>query len=219
MLSVVVFLRSMQSWFPFVPSFLQDGWVLWALATPVQFWVGSQFYRGAWAALRHGTTTMDTLIAMGSGAAYIYSALGVLFPALFRHHGLGEPMYFDSAALIITLILVSKMLEARAMGQTSDAIKKLIGLQPKTARVVRNGQELDMPVVHVQPGDLVLVRPSERLPVDGVVLNDGSAVDESMLTGEPIPVRTSGVRRHFRPSAITFPLLRAFAQALKRHNV
>ena len=102
-LSVIVFLGSMKSWFPFMPSFLQNGYVLWALATPVQFWVGRQFYRGAWAALRHGSTSMDTLIAMGSSAAYFYSVLGVVLPGFFMHHGLGEPMYFDSAALIITL--------------------------------------------------------------------------------------------------------------------
>jgi P-type Cu+ transporter len=187
-LSVIVFLGSMKSWFPFMPSFLQNGYVLWALATPVQFWVGRQFYRGAWAALRHRTTSMDTLIAMGSSAAYFYSIVGVVFPTFFMQHGLGEPMYFDSAALIITLILVGKMLEARAKGQTSEAIKKLIGLQPKTARVMRDGREQDVPVAQVVPGDLVLVRPGERLPVDGVVVDGGSAVDESMLTGEPMPV-------------------------------
>jgi P-type Cu+ transporter len=187
-LAVVIFLGSMKSWFPFMPSFLQNGYVLWALATPVQFWVGRQFYRGAWAALRHGSTSMDTLIAMGSSAAYFYSVLGVVFPGFFAHHGLGEPMYFDSAALIITLILVGKMLEARAKGQTSEAIKKLIGLQPKTARVLRDGREEDVPVAQVVPGDIVLVRPGERLPVDGTVVDGSSAVDESMLTGEPIPV-------------------------------
>jgi Cu+-exporting ATPase len=131
---------------------------------------------------------MDTLIAMGSSAAYFYSVLGVVFPSFFAHHGLGEPMYFDSAALIITLILAGKMLEARAKGQTSAAIKKLIGLQPKTARVVREGREQDVPVAQVVPGDLVVVRPGERLPVDGVITEGGSAVDESMLTGEPMPV-------------------------------
>jgi Cu+-exporting ATPase len=187
-LSAIVLLGSMKSWFPFMPSFLQNAYVLWALATPVQFWVGRQFYRGAWAATRHGTTSMDTLIAIGSSAAYFYSVLGVVLPGFFAHHGLGEPMYFDSAALIITLILVGKLLEARAKGQTSEAIKKLIGLQPKTARVLRDGREQDVPVAQVVPGDLVLVRPGERLPVDGVLVDGGSAVDESMLTGEPMPV-------------------------------
>ena len=187
-LSLIVLLGSMHELVPLVPGWLHNGWLLWALATPVQFWVGWQFYRGAWAAARHGTTTMDTLVAMGSSAAYVYSALGVLAPSLFTHPGIRPPMYFDTSALIITLILVGKMLEARAKGQTSAAIGKLVGLQPKTARVLRDGQHRDVPVAQVVPGDLALVRPGERLPVDGVVVEGSSAVDESMLSGEPIPV-------------------------------
>jgi Cu+-exporting ATPase len=185
--SVLIFLGSM-SWFSFLPSFWHNGWLLWALATPVQIWVGGQFYHGAWAALRHGSTNMNTLIAMGSSSAYIYSAAGVLFPGFFTHHGMHVPMYFDSAALIITLILFGRMLEARAKGQTGDAIKRLIGLQPKTARVVRDGIEVDVPVADVVRGDLVRVRPGEKIPVDGIVVDGSSAVDESMLTGEPMPV-------------------------------
>ena len=112
---------------------------------------------------------MNTLVAMGSSAAYVYSVLGVLFPAFFEHQGLGVPMYFDSAAFIITLILLGRLLEARAKGQTGAAIKALIGLQPKTARVVRDGVEIDVPVAEVLVGDLVVVRPGEKVPVDGVV--------------------------------------------------
>jgi len=154
----------------------------------VQFWVGRQFYTTAWSALKHGTTTMNTLVAMGSSAAYLYSALGVLFPAFFEHQGLGEPMYFDSSAFIITLILLGRLLEARAKGQTGAAIRALIGLQPKTARVVRDGVEADLPIAEVLVGDRVVVRPGEKVPVDGVVESGSSPVDESMLTGEPIPV-------------------------------
>ncbi len=154
----------------------------------MQFWVGGQFYTTAWSALKHGTTTMNTLVAMGSSAAYLYSVLGVLFPAFFEHQGLGEPMYFDSAAFIITLILFGRLLEARAKGQTGAAIKALIGLQPKTARVVRGGVETDVPVAQVLVGDVVVVRPGEKVPVDGIVEDGFSPVDESMLTGEPIPV-------------------------------
>ena len=154
----------------------------------VQFWVGWQFYTTAWSALRHGSTTMNTLIAMGSSAAYLYSVLGVLFPGFFEHQGLGMPMYFDSSAFIITLILFGRLLEARAKGQTGAAIRALIGLQPKTARVVRDGVEQDVPVAQVVAGDLIVVRPGEKVPVDGVVVAGGSPVDESMLTGEPIPV-------------------------------
>ncbi|HUK76864.1 MAG TPA: heavy metal translocating P-type ATPase [Thermoleophilia bacterium] len=185
-LSALVFLGSMG--FAFVPSLLTNGWVLWALATPVQFWVGRQFYRAALAAARHGTTTMDTLVALGSSAAYFYSAAGVLFPGFFDHHGLGAPMYFDSASLIITLILLGRLLEARAKGQTGEAIRTLIGLQPRTARVLREGREIDVPIAEVVHDDLVRVRPGEKVPVDGIVVEGSSAVDESMLTGEPLPV-------------------------------
>jgi P-type Cu+ transporter len=188
-LSVVIFAGTMQpDWFPFLPAWLHNGYVLWALATPVQFWVGRQFYTTAWSALRHGTTTMNTLVAMGSSAAYFYSVLGVLFPGFFEQRGLSMPMYFDSAALIITLILFGRLLEARAKGQTGAAIKALIGLQPRTARVLREGAEIDVPVQHVVAGDLVIVRPGEKVPVDGVVVSGSSAVDEAMLTGEPMPV-------------------------------
>jgi Cu+-exporting ATPase len=185
-LSALVFAGSMG--FAFVPSFLTNGWVLWALATPVQFWVGRQFYRAALAAARHGSTTMDTLVALGSSAAYFYSAAGVVFPGFFDHHGLGAPMYFDSAALIITLILLGRLFEARAKGQTGEAIRTLIGLQPRTARVVRDGVETDVPIADVRHGDVVRVRPGEKVPVDGVVVEGSSGIDEALLTGEALPV-------------------------------
>ncbi|HQJ26379.1 MAG TPA: heavy metal translocating P-type ATPase [Thermoleophilia bacterium] len=188
-LSIFIFLGTMQPhWFPFLPAWMHNGYLLWGLASIVQFWVGRQFYTTAWAALKHGTTTMNTLVAMGSSAAYLYSVLGLLFPAFFEHQGLGEPMYFDSSAFIITLILTGRLLEARAKGQTGAAIKALIGLQPRTARVVRDGVETDVPVAEVLVGDRLVVRPGEKVPVDGVVEEGSSPVDESMLTGEPIPV-------------------------------
>ena len=188
-LSSIIFAGTMQPhWFMFLPEWMHNGYFLWGLASIVQFWVGWQFYTTAWSALKHGTTTMNTLVAMGSSAAYLYSVLGVLFPAFFEYQGLGEPMYFDSAAFIITLILFGRLLEARAKGQTGAAIKALIGLQPRTARVVRGGAETDVPVAQVLVGDLVVVRPGEKVPVDGVVEDGFSPVDESMLTGEPIPV-------------------------------
>jgi Cu+-exporting ATPase len=188
-LSLVIFAGTMQPhWFPFLPEWLHNGYVLWALATPVQFWVGGQFYTTAWSALRHGTTTMNTLIAMGSSAAYLYSVMGVLAPGFFEERGLSVPLYFDTAALIITLILFGRLLEARAKGQTGAAIRALIGLQPKTARVLRGSVEVDIPVADVVVGDLVVVRPGEKVPVDGFVESGSSAVDESMLTGEAMPV-------------------------------
>jgi Cu+-exporting ATPase len=158
------------------------------LQTPVQFWVGWQFYRGAWAAARHKTTDMNTLIAVGTSAAYLYSIAATFFPSLFAAKGLAAAVYFDTAGAIIVLILLGRLLEARAKGQTSEAIKKLIGLQPKTAIVIRDGKEQQIPVADVQIDDLIMVRPGERIPVDGVVLEGYSAVDESMVTGESIPV-------------------------------
>ena len=188
-LSSIIFVGTMQpEWFPFLPSWLHNGYLLWGLASIVQFWVGWQFYTTALTALRHGSTTMNTLVAMGSSAAYIYSVLGVLFPSWFMHQGMSMPMYFDSAAFIITLILFGRLLEARAKGQTGAAIKALIGLQPRTARVLRDGVETDVPIADVVAGDAVVVRPGEKVPVDGVVTSGSSPVDESMLTGEPLPV-------------------------------
>jgi len=170
------------------PTFLGKPYLLWAMATPVQFWAGWRFYRGTWGALRHKTTDMNTLIAVGTSAAYLYSMIAVLFPGLFAAGGLEPHLYFDTSAMIITLILLGRFLEARAKGQTSEAIKKLIGMQPKTALVMRDGKEVEIPVDDVQVGDLILVRPGERVPVDGIVHQGYSSIDESMITGESIPV-------------------------------
>jgi P-type Cu+ transporter len=159
---------------------------LLALATPVQFWAGRRFYRGAWGALRHWSADMNTLVVVGTSAAYMYSAVATLAPRLFG--GMGTDVYFDTSSLIITLILLGRLLEARAMGRTSEAIKKLAGLGAKTARVVRDGEERDVPVEDVAIGDVVVVRPGEKVPVDGVVVSGESAVDEAMISGEPVPV-------------------------------
>jgi Cu+-exporting ATPase len=156
-------------------------WLFLALATPVQFYSGWDYYVHAWKALKARTANMDTLIAMGSSAAYFYSIALLLF-------GLSGHVYFETAALIITLILVGKYLEARAKSQTGAAIKALIGLQPKTARVLRGGTEVDIPVAEVRKGDVVVVRPGEKVPVDGVLVSGYSSLDESMITGESLPV-------------------------------
>jgi Cu+-exporting ATPase len=158
---------------------------LLALATPVQFWAGWRFYKGAWGALRHGQANMNTLVAVGTSAAYLYSAVATLAPGLFAGRA---DVYFDTSSLIITLILLGRLLEAQAKGRTNEAIKKLAGLQARTARVVRNGEELDIPVEDVEAGDVVVVRPGEKVPVDGRVISGESAVDEAMITGESIPV-------------------------------
>ena len=156
-------------------------WLMFALATPVQFYVGRQYYVGAYKALRNGSSNMDVLIAMGSSAADFYS-IPVMLGWIDGH------VYFETAAVIITLIKLGKYLEARAKGRTSEAIKKLMSLRAKSARVVRDGQELEIPVDEVRVGDMVIVRPGEKIPVDGVVVEGRSAVDESMLTGESLPV-------------------------------
>jgi Cu+-exporting ATPase len=183
--SLPLFLMSMARDFGLLGAWANAAWVNWlflALATPVQFYVGWDYYVGGFKSLRAGSASMDVLVAMGSSAAYFYSVAVLLFPSI------GEHVYFETSALIITLIKLGKMLESRAKGRTSEAIKKLMGLRPKTARVVRDGAEMDVPVESVLLGDVVLVRPGERLPVDGVVIEGHSAVDESMLTGESLPV-------------------------------
>ncbi len=162
--------------------------VQFLLATPVQFWAGWQFYVGFWKATRHRTSDMNTLIAVGTSAAYLYSLIVTFVPHLIMVKGLMIDAYFDTSAAIIVLILLGRFLEARAKGKTSEAIKKLIGLQPRTARVSRNGEEVDIPVGEVALGDLVVVRPGEKIPVDGVVREGSSAVDESMVTGESLPI-------------------------------
>ncbi len=163
-------------------------WVMLALATPVQFWAGLQFYAGAWKVARHGTADMNTLIAVGTSAAYLYSLLATLAPGAFKPAGELPDLYFDTAAVIIALILLGRLLEARARAGTTEAIKKLLGLQPRRARIVRDGVEREVPVDEVQLGDEVLVRPGEKVPVDGVVIEGQSTLDESMLTGESVPV-------------------------------
>ncbi len=160
--------------------FLLNPYLQWALATPVQFVAGWQFYRGAYLALKNGSANMDVLVALGTSAAYVYSIANV-----FRNNA---ELYFETSAILITLIIVGKLLEAKAKGRTSEAIKALMGLQAKTARVVRDGQELDIPVEAVLKEDIVVVRPGEKIPVDGIVVEGHSSVDESMLTGESLPV-------------------------------
>ncbi len=177
---------------PFLPAILSEPLLQLALATPVQFWAGAVFYRGAIAGLRHLTADMNTLVAVGTSAAYGYSLGAILAPGFFRAAGLGMdgriPLYFDTSAAIVTLILLGRYLEARARSHASDAIRALVGLAPRTARVKRGGHEIDIPIEQVVRGDTVLVRPGERVPVDGVVQEGGSSLDESLITGESMPV-------------------------------
>ena len=175
-------------------------WLELALTTPVLFWAGRGFYTGAWAAARHRSADMNTLVSLGTLSAYIYSVVATVAPSWLSvgtgtdqgaAHGMAMSggVYYESAAIIVTLILMGRLLEARARSKTSGAIRALIGLQPKTARVDRGGVEQDIPVAELRLGDLVLVRPGEKVPVDGEVIEGASSVDESMLTGEPLPVQ------------------------------
>jgi Cu+-exporting ATPase len=189
-LSLLVMMGTMPHWFPFlhgIPARRMQ-FALMILSTPVVFWVGSRFMSGALKAALHGTADMNTLVAMGSLSAYLYSAGVTLWPQFFSSAGVKLHVYFDGAAMIVTLVLLGRFLEMKARGKTSAAIKNLVGLSPKTARVIRNGGEVDLPIREVVSGDLILVRPGERIPTDGVVESGDSAVDESMLTGESLPV-------------------------------
>jgi len=177
---------------PFIPLWLHNPWLQLLLTTPVMFWCGQSFFTGAWKAVKRHTADMNALIALGTGAAYLYSLISTLFPSLFmqgKGHAMQADMYYETAAVVITLILLGRLLEDRAKGQTSDAIRKLMGLQAKTARVVRAGQEIDLPIAEVEVGDVILARPGEKIPVDGEVIEGASTIDESMVTGESVAVK------------------------------
>ncbi|MGH7645285.1 MAG: copper-translocating P-type ATPase, partial [Gemmatimonadales bacterium] len=166
-------------------------WIPWGLALvtlPVLVWSGRQFFAGAWSGFRHRTADMNTLIAVGTGAAYAYSLVATVAPGLFSRAGLPADVYYEAVAAIIALILLGRLLEARAKGRTSEAVRRLAGLRPRTALVRRDGREQEIAVEAVVPGDHVVVKPGGRIPVDGVVIEGGSAVSEAMLTGEPLPV-------------------------------
>jgi Cu+-exporting ATPase len=174
---------------PWLPMWLHNPWLQMVVTAPVLFWAGSGFFINAWKALKRHTATMDTLVAVGTGAAYLYSLFPTFLSQWFIAQGLLPDVYFEAAAVIITLILLGRLLENRAKGQTSEAIRKLMGLQAKTARVIRNGREVDVPIVEVVLGDVILVRPGEKIPVDGEIVEGSSTIDEAMVTGESLPVK------------------------------
>lgn len=187
-LSVIVFFGSYPMWFPWLPARLTDPFLLFILTIPVQFWVGAQFYNGLWLLVRYRQADMNTLIAIGTLAAFGYSVVATFAPQFFTKGGLAPDLYYDTSAIIITLILLGKFLELRAKGRASEAIKKLMGLAPKTARVVRDGVEVDISIDEVRVGDILRVRPGEKIPVDGEITEGHSTIDESMVTGESMPV-------------------------------
>ncbi len=190
-ISLPVMLTAYYQFIPFLRSLSMDTlrwlWGATALLTlPVMFWSGSDFFTGAWAAFKHRSANMNTLIALGTAAAWLYSTFAILFPLAFPE-GTSEPFY-DVVSVVIALVILGQALELRAKGQSGAAIKKLLGLQAKTARVIRDDKEIDLPVEEVLVGDVIQVRPGEKVPVDGVIVEGSSSVDESMLTGESLPV-------------------------------
>ena len=194
-LSIVIFVGSMRHWFPFLMGIPRQPLLiaLFLLTTPVVFWVGSRFFSGAIKAARQKTTDMNTLVAVGALAAWLYSSLATFFPRFFSEAGILPHVYYDGAAFIVTLIILGRLLEARAKGRTSQAIQRLMGMKPKTARVIREGVERDIPIDQVVKDDWIVVRPGEKISTDGVVVSGSSSVDESMLTGESMPVaKTEG---------------------------
>jgi Cu+-exporting ATPase len=194
-LSVPIVLGSMPEVFPWAPASLRNPWVLLALATPVQFWVGASFHAGFLHDLRYRSASMSTLVSLGTSVAYAFSAAVTVWPHAFM--AVGAMTYYETAAVVITLVVLGRWLEARARGRTSEAIRRLVALAPRTARVVRDGREQDVATSDVQVGDLVRIRPGERLPVDGVLEVGRSNVDESMLTGESVAVEKSTGARVF----------------------
>lgn len=174
---------------PLIPMWLHHPWLQLVLTTPVLFWAGRSFYINAWKALKRHTATMDTLVAIGTGAAYLYSLFPTFSPQGFISQGLKPDVYFEAASVIIALLLLGRLLENRAKGQTSEAIRSLMGLQAKTARVIRNGREVDIPIAEVVLEDVILVRPGEKIPVDGEIIDGSSTIDEAMVTGESVPVK------------------------------
>lgn len=189
-LSVIIFFGTMQHWFSFLMAIPREAmlWVMFFLTTPVVFWVGDRFISGALKAARRKTTDMNTLVAVGALSAYLYSALATFYPRFFAAADLEAHVYFDGAAIIVTLILLGRLLEAGAKGKTSLAIQRLVGLSPKTASILVDGDEKDIPLAELAVGDVVVLRPGEKIAADGEVVSGSSLVDESMLTGEPVPV-------------------------------
>jgi P-type Cu+ transporter len=187
---MILSMLSMTAWYAssFFLTIEQTNKILFLLTTPVLFVFGRRFFTGFFAATRHGTADMNTLVAVGTGSAYLYSSVGVLFPELLGGHAAHAHVYFDTSATIVTLILLGRYLEAGAKQRAADAIRKLLGLQPKVAHVLREGREVDLPVDQVIPGDSLRIRPGEKIPVDGVMTAGYTTVDESMMTGESLPV-------------------------------
>ncbi len=192
LLTLPVFILGM-----FVMDWMPGRWISLALSIPVLFWFGRSFFINAVKQAQHGNANMDTLVALSTGIAFLFSLFNTIFPEFWLQRGLAPHVYYEAATVIITFILLGKLLEERAKSNTSSAIRKLMGLQPKTLKVIRDGQEVELPMASVQVGDTVVVRPGEKIPVDGQVSEGRSFVDESMITGEPVPVEKEAGEKVF----------------------
>ncbi len=192
-ISIILFIGSLPMMtglsLSFIPHWLHAHLFQLILATPVQFWCGQSFYKNAWKAFKNRTATMDTLVVLGTSAAYFYSLFSTFGSDFIEKQGFSSHVYYEASAIVITLILLGRFLEKRARKETAAAIKQLMGLQAKTARVIREEQTLDIPIEEVKVGDIILVRPGEKIPVDGIIIQGSSSIDESMVTGESLPVR------------------------------
>jgi Cu2+-exporting ATPase len=162
--------------------------IMWILSTPVVIWYGKDFFINAWKQAKHKSANMDTLVALSTGVAYLFSVFNTVYPQFWMDRGLHAHVYFEAAAVVIAFILIGKLLEEKAKGNTSSAIKKLIGLQPKTVTLIHGDQQIQIAIEQVKKGDFILVKPGEKIAVDGIVTSGNSYVDESMLSGEPVPV-------------------------------
>ena len=196
-LTLPVFILGM-SYMDWVPG----RWISMVLSIPILFWFGRSFYINAWKQAKHGKANMDTLVALSTGIAFIFSVFNTLFPDFWHVRGIHPHVYYEAATVIITFISLGKLLEEKAKSNTSSAIKKLMGLQPKTLKVIQNGEEVEMPIPSVQKGYTIVVRPGEKIPVDGEVSEGSSFVDESMITGEPVPMEKLKVQKSLRALSI-----------------
>lgn len=188
--SILIMILTYAMYVPIIKMLSEQtlNYLMFVLATPIQIWLGTQFYKGAWRGLKHFSANMDTLIAVGTTAAYLFSLAITFLPTFFEKSGIKGDVYFDTATVILTLIILGRFLEARAKGRASEAIQNLLKLQAKTATIIRNGKEEKILITEVQEGDIVLVRPGEKIPVDGIIVEGYSAIDEAMITGESLPV-------------------------------
>jgi len=222
-ISIILFIGSLPMMtglsLSFIPHWLHAPLFQLILATPVQFWCGQSFYKNAWKAFKNRAATMDTLVVLGTSAAYFYSLFLTFGSDFIEKQGFNSHVYYEASAIVITLILLGRFLEKRARKETAAAIKQLMGLQAKTARVIREEQTLDIPIEEVKVGDIILVRPGEKIPVDGIIIQGSSSIDESMVTGESLPVRKNINQHYFVPVVMIIAVITFLFWILRTGNL